>query len=39
LKPAGATPALKAQKPETAPKCAIKQVIIETIAANSAVTE
>ena len=37
-KPAAAAPALKAHKPESEPKRTIKQVIIETIAANSAAT-
>ena len=37
-KPAAAAPALKAHKLETEPKRTIKQVIIETIAANSAAT-
>ena len=37
-KPAKAAPILKAPKPETEPKRTIKQVIIETIGANSAAT-
>jgi hypothetical protein len=37
-KPAAAVPALKTKKPEAEPKRTIKQVIIETIAANSAAT-
>src|SRR5512135_778767 len=37
-KPAAAAPALKATKLESKPKRTIKQVIIETIAVNSAAT-
>ena len=37
-KPAAAVPALKTKKPEAEPKRTIKQVVIETIAANSVAT-
>lgn len=37
-KPVAAAPAAKTRKPETEPKRTIKQVIIETIAANSGAT-